>query len=643
MCDTPAHAAINTLFRPNNLRHHGITLQTIIDEPRAAVPDVPALYIISPTLDNIARLSRDLSKQPLYHRAAVCFTSPISRSLLTALAAQLSIPSPITRVHDLYSDYVSLEQNLFSLNISESYVRIKSISDDQSLAKFIQPIVSGIFSVLLTLGVIPVIRSQRGGPAEAVSLALDDMLRSNLQLFHKSSLSSRALSFRRPLLLMLDRDFDFNAILHHTWTYQALVHDCLNMHLNKLVVKSCGSDNPSNPTSTTYTLDKETDFFWAQNASTPFPSVAEAIEAALTKYRTDVEEINRKAGGRPDASQTPSLSEESGSHVGTSHLAAAIANLPELSKRKETIDVHTNIATALLDHINKRSLDTFFELEHELISESYRPVSSVSCEEYKGAVAELLKGVKETCSGEKRGQGSASDRLRLFLIFYSSFGQQLSEKDMSEFRSMLNAVGVDTSLIKYITHLKGYRHDLVIPEDSPAQGTINAAKLKGLMTNVMNRGYRSVANVAQNAKKLIVDQKRTFAVANMLELFMNEKARGRNESLASDVLEGYLLFDPKQMPSETSRLHHTTGETNENWDISGGSMDAARKMRKVVFSDAIVFTIGGGNYVEYDDCVQTMERASSVSSPKNILYGTTDLVTPEGFLEQLSRVAKKSE
>ena len=33
-------------------------------------------------------------------------------------------------------------------------------------------------------------------------------------------------SFSRPLLVILDRDIDLATPLHHTWTYQALVHDC---------------------------------------------------------------------------------------------------------------------------------------------------------------------------------------------------------------------------------------------------------------------------------------------------------------------------------------------------------------------------------------------------------------------------------
>ena len=78
-------------------------------------------------------------------------------------------------------------------------------------------------------------------------------------------------------------------MLAHGWTYQALVSDCLDMKLNRVLIAA--PDKPKK----FYDLDSK-DFFWARNAANPFPQVAEEIDAELHKYKQDAAEITRSTG-----------------------------------------------------------------------------------------------------------------------------------------------------------------------------------------------------------------------------------------------------------------------------------------------------------------------------------------------------------
>ena len=56
---------------------------------RPALPDVPAVYFISPTLENIRRISEDL-ENGLYESFHLNFVEPLPRALLEELAAAVA-------------------------------------------------------------------------------------------------------------------------------------------------------------------------------------------------------------------------------------------------------------------------------------------------------------------------------------------------------------------------------------------------------------------------------------------------------------------------------------------------------------------------------------------------------------------------
>lgn len=251
----------------------------------------------------------------------------------------------------------------------------------------------------------------------------DHILNSKDNLFAQKN--SAVPSAPRPVLVIVDRNVDLIPMLSHSWTYQSLVNDVLKMHLNRITVETpIDEDNPSKGfTKRDYSLDAN-DFFWNRNASIPFPQVAEDIDTELTRYKEDANDVTKKTG----ASSIEDLQAEM--NQPTAHLKAAMTLLPELRERKKVLDMHMNIATALLKGIKDRNLDGFYELEENINKQT------------KQQILELIN------SSDKGNQ--PLDKLRLFIIWFLSTEQEVTRQDMDRFEEALKTAGADTTALAYV-------------------------------------------------------------------------------------------------------------------------------------------------------------------------------------------------
>lgn len=358
---------------------------------------VPVIYLIEPTAANLQMITSDLSRN-LYSPAYINFISSVPRLQLEDFAQQTvtsETTEHIAQIYDQYLNFIVSEPDLFSLGMKGAYGTLNSNKlTDQELDQTVDRIVSGLFSVVVTLGSMPIIRSEKGGPAETVAAKLDRKLRdhvlnSKTNLFSGDQKSASNTS-SRPVLILVDRNVDLTAMLSHSWIYQSLIYDVLNMHLNKITMTvPVSKENPEKGTKKqSYDLTAS-DYFWLRNASLPFPQVAEDVSQEWNKYQEDANEVTKKT----NTSSIDDLSDDSGQFA--AHLKGAMAALPELRERKATITMHMEILETLMEGIKDRKLDQYFQLEEELSKQN------------KTQILELLKNPD---MGKE-----PLDKLRLFL------------------------------------------------------------------------------------------------------------------------------------------------------------------------------------------------------------------------------------
>ncbi|CAL5056651.1 unnamed protein product [Urochloa decumbens] len=555
---------LSPLLRVADLRKHGVTLFFPIDKPRQRVPDAPAVYLLRPTQANADRVAADAAAA-LYASFHLNFSSALPRPLLDRLASAAAASGSahrIARLADQYLDFVSLEDNLFSLAHPRSYVALNDPrAADADIEAVVDAIALGLFCVAATLGTVPVIRCARGGPAEMVAAALDARLRDHLlakpNLFTEAS---AAASFQRPVLCLFDRNVELSVGIQHDWSYRPLVHNVLGLKLNKLKMPA----DKSGPAKT-YDLD-DTDAFWVANSWSPFPKVAEEIEAQLAKYKQDVDEVNQRTGGNKDGVEFDGTD-----LIGnTKHLMNAVNSLPELTERKKMIDKHTNIATVLLGHIKERSLDRYCDCENDMLG--------------KGTVD------RNTLLDLLREKGTKEDKLRLAVTYILSF-ETPPPSELEQVEAALRESEVDMSAFQYVKRIKSLNTQF-----SASSSTANRSNIVDWAEKLLSAGVKNLLSAG-----------RQLALTRTVEALMEGKP--------NPEVDDYLLFDPRAPRAG-----------------SGGQF-------KGPYREAIVFMIGGGNYIEYRSLMELAERSQP---SKHVIYGATEILNGVEFVEQLAELGQKA-
>eukprot|EP00913_Durusdinium_trenchii_P021890 g20569.t1 len=363
--------------------------------------------------------------------------------------------------------------------------------------------------------VLPVIRCPPGDAAEMIAVRLEDRIRELLnrsggvasELFAAGGRAGAEVpgAASRPLLIILDRDIDLVTMLSHTWTYQAMVHDVLGMRLNKMQVPVESDDASAPPKARSYDVDDQ-DSFWTAHAGDQFPEVLNAVPKAIEETST--------AGA--------------------------------LTEKKRSIDMHTNIAHALVAEVKARELDRYYELEDQLPSQSLGN-HSLGVDQ-----AEHLAAAAAGPSGGLRKHWR---------------------------RCLCSEV-------------------LAVPEDHPNHGHAQ----HHLNCNDSWDEWDAGGSFRRN----IVASKKELAICQIVEALMEQKQGG--------VTENYLYFDPKA--PATAR---------------GADVPRIR----APFRRAMTFVVGGGNYVEHQSLQDWAQN-----SGRQVTYGSTDMVSPVQFVDELSHLGQ---
>ncbi|KAG5983946.1 hypothetical protein E4U55_006653 [Claviceps digitariae] len=627
---------ISSVMRVSDLRSMGITMHMHIGTSRHPIPDVPVIYLLEPNAQNLQGITSDLQKG-LYSPAHINFLSSLPRVMLedfATMTATAGTSEHIAQLFDQYLNFIVAEPDLFSLGMQKAhtYWALNSAkTSDEELEAVVDRIVSGLFSVVVTMGAIPIIRCPKGAAAEMVAARLDRKLRDHIlnskdNLFSGARPSNAGTPSSRPVLVLLDRNVDLIPMLSHSWTYQSLVHDVLNMKLNRITIQTPVDENNTAKGSTKKSYDlSASDFFWAKNAGVPFPQVAEDIDAELTKYKEDTAAITKKTG----VSDLEDLQNDTSASA--QHLKTAITLLPEMRERKGTLDMHMNILAALLSGIKDRQLDNYFQLEENVM---------------KQTKAQIMEIIKDDNKGKE-----PLDKLRLFIIWFLSTEQEVGRADFEAFTQALEAAGANVSSLPYVRQVRAttkMTQLTTINNNSGQQAT--SSDLFGRFSSISTRFTDRLketgvpSGLSSNFESLISGVKnflpadRDLTVTKIVESIMDPSAASTS---AIAKTENYLYFDPRSanargtMPPPSALRSGPGANTPGGMPGSQGTGQSATfGQRRQGFTEAIVFTVGGGSMEEYGNLQEWVGRTSKDRGRKRVVYGSTELVNAGEFVKE---------
>lgn len=119
------------LMRVSELRSQGVTLHLLLESERQPITDVPAVYFVQPTQENIDKIIQDAAAS-LYDLMYINFATSVPSRLLEQFATgavKANAVGKINKIFDEYLSFVALEATMFSLGLPDCYL---SLNDPQA-------------------------------------------------------------------------------------------------------------------------------------------------------------------------------------------------------------------------------------------------------------------------------------------------------------------------------------------------------------------------------------------------------------------------------------------------------------------------------------------------------------------------------
>ncbi|KAK4106563.1 Sec1-like protein [Parathielavia hyrcaniae] len=335
---------ISTAVTQSALLNHEVYLMDRLENTsREKMRHLRCLCFIRPHPDSIGLLIDEL-REPKYGEYHLFFSNVVKKSTLERLA-EADDHEVVKLVQEHFLDFVVINPDLFSLNMSLPMHRIWSGSPDTWSTDSLQRATEGIIGVLLSLKKKPLIRYQKTSPlAKKLASEVRYYITQEDQLFDFRKVDTP------PVLLVLDRREDPITPLLMQWTYQAMVHHLLGIHNGRV---DLGDVPEVRSELKEIVLSQDQDPFFKRNMYLNFGDLGGNIKDYVEQYQSktknnaDIESITDMKRFIEEYPEFRKLSGNVSKHVTlVSELSrrVGVENLLEISELEQSIACNDNHA-----------------------------------------------------------------------------------------------------------------------------------------------------------------------------------------------------------------------------------------------------------------------------------------------------------
>ena len=394
------------------------------------------ICFIRPVKENIDYLCHEL-RNPRYNLYFIYFTNVIDKDSLKQLA-EADEHEVVREVQEVFADFLCIGRYLYSFNITGCCKKLKWKSNH------LQRATSGLTSLLLSLKKCPVIRYQASSDL-AVELAksVGNLISKEAALF----------DFRQtdvaPLLLIIDRRFDPITPLLNQWTYQAMVHELIGIHNNRVDLSAVPNTSEDLKE---VVLSPEQDEFYSKSMFMNFGEIGTQIKDLMENYQKTAQSHQK----------IESISD----------MKTFIENYPAFKKMSGTVAKHVTVVGELSRLVQLNNLLEVSEIEQELACQSNH--------------SEALQHVKKLLTSDRITHLDAARLVMLYILKY----ERHSSNDIAGLLDMLSRKNVPDHLRRVSASILSYSNANIngVHHQSLSESPIAA-------TRKLLRGLKGVENI----------------------------------------------------------------------------------------------------------------------------------------------------